>query len=88
MRDHTKGRVDGFLSQVRQDSSQEGTYMQRTSPTRRGEYLEGDSDSDGYRRPHQDQRTLDRRGYPDGRPPDRGGGPPDRGGGPPWRKIS
>ena len=54
--------------------------MWRTSPTRR-EYLGGDSDSDGYRRPHQDWRPPDRRGYPGGRPPDRGGYP-DRGGRP------
>ena len=52
MRDHTRGRVGRFLSQVGQDSSQGGTYMWRTSPTRRREYLGGDSDSNGYRRPH------------------------------------
>ena len=54
--------------------------MWRTSPTRRREYQGGDSDSNGYRRPHQDWRPPDRRGYPGGRPPDRGGYP-DRG----WR---
>ena len=39
MRDHTRGRVGGFLSQDGHDSSQGGTYMQRTSLTRRREYL-------------------------------------------------
>ena len=54
--------------------------MQRTFPTRRREYSGGDGDSDGYRRPYQDRRPPDRRGYPGGRPPDRGGRSPDRGG--------
>ena len=47
--------------------------------TRRREYPGGDSNSDGYRRPKQDQRPPDREVYPGGRPPDRGGHP-DRGG--------
>ena len=47
--------------------------------TRRREYPGGDSDSVGYRRPHQDQRLPDRGGYTGGRPPDRGEYP---GGGP------
>ena len=56
--------------------------MWRTSPTRR-EYPGGDSDSNGYRRPHCNQRPPDRGGYPDRgrRPPDRGGYP-DKGGRP------
>ena len=52
MRDHIRGRVGGFFSQIGQNSLQGGTYMQRTSPTRRREYLGGDSISNGYRRPH------------------------------------
>ena len=88
MRDHTRGRVDGFSSQVEQDSSQGGTYMQRAFTTRRREHPGGDSDSDGYRRLHQDQRPPGRRRYPNGggRPPDRGGYPggglPNGGGSP------
>ena len=53
-------------------------------PTRRREYLGGDSVSNGYRRPHRDWKPPDRRGYPGERPPDRGGYP-DRGGRPPDR---
>ena len=52
MRNHTRERVGGFSSQVGQDSSQGGTYMWRTSPTRKREYSGGDRDSNGYRRPH------------------------------------
>ena len=82
MRNHTRGRVGGFPSQVAQDSSQGGTYVQRTSLTRRREYLGEDSDSNGYRRPHQNCRPPDRGGYPDrgGRPPGRGGYPNGDGG--------
>ena len=63
--------------------------MQRASATRRRDYPGGDSDSDGYRRPHPDWRPPDRGRYPNGngRPSERGGHPgrglPDRGGGPP-----
>ena len=52
MREPTRGRMDGFSSQVEQDSSQGGTYVQRASATRRRGGPGGDSDSDGYRRPH------------------------------------
>ena len=62
MRDHTRGKVGGFSSQVRQDSSQGATYMWQTSTTKRREYMGGDSDSDGYRKSHQDWRPPDRRG--------------------------
>ena len=56
--------------------------MPRASTTRRREYPGGDSDSDGHRRLHQDQRPPDRGRYPNGggKPPDQGGYP---GGGPP-----
>ena len=51
--------------------------MQRTPANRKGEYLEGDSDSDGPRRPHPDLRPPDRERCPNrsGRPPDQGGYP-------------
>ena len=51
MRDHTRGKVDGFLDQIEQDPSQEDTYVWRAPTARRREYPGGDSDSDGYRRP-------------------------------------
>ena len=71
-----------FQDELDETTSQRGTYMQRASTTRRREYQGGDSDSNGYRRPHQDQRPPDRGRYPNGngRPPDQGGYP---GGGPP-----
>ena len=72
-RDHTRGRGDRFSDQVEQDPSQGGTYVWRASIGRRREYPGGDSDSDGYRRLHRDERPPDRGGYPGGRPPDRGG---------------
>ena len=61
--------------------------MKRASTGRRREYPGGDSDSDGYRRLHRDQRPPHRGVYPDGRPPNRGGHPdregyPNRGGRP------
>ena len=51
-RDHTRGRVGGFSSPIGQDSCQGGTYVCRAPTTRRREYPGGDSDSDGFRRPH------------------------------------
>ena len=83
MKDHTRGRVDGPSSQTGQDSYQGGTYVQRAHTTRRREHHGGESNSDGYRIPHQYQRPPDRVRYPNGsrRTPDRGedpgGGPPD-----------
>ena len=52
VRDYTRGRVGGFLHQIEQDSSQGDTYVQRAPTTRRRKYPGGDSNSDGYRRPH------------------------------------
>ena len=69
VRDHTRGRVVRFLGQIEQDSSQGGTYVQRAPTTRRREYPGGDSDNDGYRGPHQDQRPPGRGRYPGARPP-------------------
>ena len=66
-RDPTRGRGDRFLDQVEQDPSQGGTYVWRTLTGRRREYPRGESDSDGYRRLHKDQRSPDR-GYQGGRP--------------------
>ena len=81
IRDHTRVRVGRFLNQVEPDPSQRGSYVQRASTGRRREYPGGDSDSDGYRRLHRDQRPPDRGEYLNrgGRPPDREGYP---GGGP------
>ena len=77
-RDPTRGRGDRFSEQVEQDPSQGGTCVQRASTGRRSEYPGEDSDSNGYRRLHRDQRPPDRGVYPSGRHPDRRG-QPDRG---------
>ena len=71
MRDPIERRMNGIPRLVEQVSSQEGTYVQRAPKTRR-EYLGGNNDSDGPRRPQQDWRPPDR-----GRYPNRGGRPPD-----------
>ena len=52
VRDHTRGRVDGFSGQIEQDSFQGGTYKQRAPTARIREYPGGDNNSDGYRGPH------------------------------------
>ena len=49
--------------------------MQRASAIWRREYLGGDSDSNGYRRPHQNWRPPNKGRYPNG-----GGRHPDQGG--------
>ena len=93
IRDHTRDRVGRFSHQVEPDPSQGGTCVQRASTGGRREYPQGDSDSDGYRRLHRNQRPPDRGEHLNrgGRPPDRGGHPdrggyPNRGGIPPNRE--
>ena len=70
MRDPIGRWVHGVSRPVEQDSSQGGTYVQGASATRRREYPGGDSDNNGARRPHRDQRPPDRGKYPNqGRTP-------------------
>ena len=54
-RDPTRGREDRFPEQVKQDTTQGGTYVWRASTGRRREYPGGDSDSNGYRKLLRDQ---------------------------------
>ena len=58
------------LGQLNETLSQGDTYVQRTTTTRGREYPEEDSDNDGSRRPHRNQRPPDRGRYPNqgGRP--------------------
>ena len=72
MRGPAGGQMDGFSRWSEWDSSQGGTYVYRAPASRRREYLGGDSDSTGARRPHRDWRPPSR-----GRYPNRGGRPPD-----------
>ena len=89
IRNLTRGRMSRLSDQTEQDPSQGGTYIWRATAIRRREYPEEGDGNDNYRRPHQNQTSPDRGGYPNrgGRPPDRGGYPggvpPDGGGGPP-----
>ena len=87
MRDPIERWMNAIPRPVEQDSSQEGTYVQRAPATRRREYPGGNNDSDAPRRPHRDWRPSDKGRYSNrsGRPPDQGGYPgggPSDGGGP------
>ena len=80
MRDPIGRRTHEVSRPAEQESSQEDTYIQRTTTTIGREYREEDSDNDGSRWPSRNQRPPDRGRYQNqgGRPPDHGGYP-DRG---------
>ena len=51
-RDLTRGRMSRLSSQIEQDPSQGGTYIQKATTIRRREYPEEGDGNDNYRRPH------------------------------------